>query len=350
MKILLIHERFAPDSGGGGEYVALERARGLARAGHSVTVLCAGDPAIRAYGGVATARYRVPRPLVLLLLPIAVWRARQADIVHGFTFHAAPLAWLAARLAGRPAVCEQLGLFGPAWSEMRPGAGGRFYGRLEKLFLRIPFDRHLFLSTHSLALAERLGFRGRGVVVAPGIDARETPRAGKSGPPVVLFAGKFDWRKGMDRLCAVAQAMPEARFEAVGWWEEGAPRPRLPANLAVIEGRGDVYRRALARASVLLMPSRAETFGLVIYEAMQAGCSIVSTIPGDYAGRFLDPWDTDAAVAALRERLASPALVAREGEANRRSAARFTWERSTDEVLDLYGELVAGPAGAKAPS
>lgn len=339
MRVLLIHERFSPDSGGGGEYAALERARGLIAKGYSVRVICAGDPALRQYQGVPTRRFRVPRQLVALLLPVAVAEARRADIVHGFTFHAAPLAWLAARATGRPVVCEQLGLFGPVWREMRPGLGGRLYEWLERMQLRLHFDGHLFLSENSLRLARQLGFRGAAHVVPPGIDDASAEAFPACGSPVILFAGRFDRRKGLDRLYAIAEAMPDACFEAVGWVGDEAPPP-APANLRLTEGRGALYRAALARASILFMPSRAETFGIVIYEAMQAGCSIVSTIGGDYEGAHLDPWDPAAAVAALRRRLEDPALLQAESDANRTRAAAYTWDRSTGRVQEIYASLV----------
>ena len=338
-RILLVHERFAPDSGGGGEYVALERARWLRRNGYDVRVICAGDPALTSYQGVPTKRYRVPRQAVMLLLPFVVRAARSADLVHSFTFHAAPLAWMAARIAGRPVVCEQLGLFGAAWREMRPGLSGRLYQTLERWYLNLPYDEHLFLSEQSRALALRLGFRRPGTIVSPGLEPADFGAIEKSRPPVVLFAGKLDRRKGFDRLCAVARAMPDVRFRAVGWSDGALPEPP-PPNVDVIEGRGEVYRRATAEASVLFMPSRAETFGIVIYEAMQAGCSIVSTIDGDYAGARLDPWSLDAAVAALRPRVDDPAMSRAEGETNRARSARYTWQASSDGVQAVYRRLI----------
>lgn len=344
-RVLLIHERFFPDNAGGGEYVALERARWLARGGCDVRVLCAGDPAISEVEGIPTRRLAVPRQLMLLLLPQAVAEARRADLVHAFNFYAAPLAFAAARIARRPVVCEQLGLFGPAWREMRPGLVGQMFERLERWQLRLPFDDHLFLSPASRDLARCLGFKGSGSVVAPGIDAPEGALREKPSGSAVLFAGKFDRRKGFDRLCAVAEAMPDLRFEAVGWGEVATPV--VPANVTVIEGRGAVYRAALARASVLFMPSRAETFGLVIYEAMQAGCSIVSTIPAEFHGVHLDPWDLDAAVRAIRQRMDDPDLAMSEGRRNRAIADTLTWKASDDAVRRIYRKLLPQkPAGA----
>lgn len=350
MRVLLIHERFLPDSGGGGEYVAFERARGLIEAGHSVRVLCAGDPSITEYEGVVTRRIGLPRALSALMLPVAVAEARKADIVHGFTFHAAPLAWAAARLARRKVVCEQLGLFGPVWREMKPGPGGWMLSLLERMQLRLPFNAHVFLSEASLALAGRLGFHGHGRVIAPGIaqpDGLPGAPAAKAEPPVVLYAGKFDRRKGFDRLCRVAEALPDVCFEAVGWTDdEAAPLPPAPPNLRLIVGRGAVYQAALERASILFMPSRAETFGLVIYEAMLAGCSVVSTIPGTYAGAHIDPWDEDKAAAAIASRLADPAFLAREAETNRQEAMSLTWEASTAAIEELYRNLIAREGAA----
>ncbi|MDR7124665.1 glycosyltransferase [Pseudotabrizicola sp. 4114] len=340
-QVLLIHERFAPDSGGGGEYVALERARWLMRSGCQVRVLCAGDPSITEVDGIPTCRFAVPRQAMLLLLPQAVAEARRADIVHAFTFHAAPLAYAAARLARRPVVCEQLGLFGPAWRDMRAGLAGRVLEQVERWQLRLRFDDHLFLSPASFDLARRLGFGGTGSIVTPGIDASSAVAGDKPAAAPVLFAGKLDRRKGFDRLCAVAESMPDIRFEAVGWTD--GTLPCAPGNVAIIEGRGAVYHAALARASVLFMPSRAETFGLVIFEAMQAGCSIVSTIPADYHGVLLDPWDHDAAVRAIRARTDDPGLALTEGHRNRTKAKSLSWQASSDAVLAIYRKLLSEP-------
>ena len=53
LKVLIVHEMFPPDFGGGGEYVILETARHLMLRGHTVQVLCTGDPAITYYEGIS---------------------------------------------------------------------------------------------------------------------------------------------------------------------------------------------------------------------------------------------------------------------------------------------------------
>lgn len=339
LRVLILHERFAPDSGGGGEYAALKRARGLMDAGCDVQVMCPGNPADTQVEGIPIRRLRLPRQLAILMAPAAIRAARKADIIHSFTYYAAPAAWIAGRIAGKPVVCEQLGLFGPAWRDMRPGLAGRMLEGIERMQIRIPFDAHIFLSPASEALARQQGFRGKGIVLSPGLDPLAQTSVPKSDPPRVLFAGKFDHRKGLDRFYALARALPAAQFEAVGW-SDGAAPPPPPANLTLIEGRGQIYHDALARASILVMPSRAETFGLVIYEAMQASCSVISTIDAGFKGALLDPWDADAAIDALRCRLQDPHLTAAEGKENQARARAFTWSKSTEGVLNIYHKLL----------
>lgn len=339
MRVLLLHERFPPDSGGGGEYVALRRCQALLEAGCEVEVICAGKPGPTEVEGVTVRRVGLPRQLSPLLLAQALPAARRADMIHSFTYFAAPAALAAARLARRPAVCEQLALFGPVWHEMSPGLSGRTLALIERAQLKMRFDAHVFLSAASLQLARKLGFRGDGRVVSPGIDLDSIACGPKSDPPVILFAGKFDHRKGLDRFHALAEALPQARFEAVGWPGNLAPRRDLP-NLTVTEGRGANYRTMLARASLLFMPSRAETFGLVIPEAMRAGCAIISTVEGDYAGKTLNDYSLKSAIEAVSVRLENRALLVSEGKANFHKASNFNWQKSTQEILAVYQSVL----------
>ncbi len=153
-----------------------------------------------------------------------------------------------------------------------------------------------------------------------------------------MFAGKFTRRKGIDRLIEVARSMPQVSFEAVGWGD-GFDGLNCPDNLQISNLRGAEYKAALAKAAILLLPSRAETFGLVIYEAMQAGCSVISTIPGNYAGEMIPNWTTQRAVAAIAQRINNLDQVFQEGSENRNRVKTLTWEHSTDQILDLYRRI-----------
>ncbi len=331
----MVHDRFHPDNGGGGEYVVQRRAEYLAKAGLDVHVICAGDPNIPQPDGFSIERIPRSRKLFLTALPQIIKAARKRDLIHAFPYNAVLPATLAAKITRTPIVVEQLALFGSAWRNSHPGFEGRILQRAEKALLQLPADGRIFLSPFSFDLAKLVSAQTTGDIIAPGIDLDPVLMTAANKQPRVLFAGNFTLRKGIDRLVDIAKAMPDVPFDAVGWGN-GFDDLDIPPNLHIIEARGAQYKAILASTSLLLLPSRAETFGIVIYEAMQAGCSIISSIPGDYAGAFFPEWRTTDACKAIAERLDNPQRIEAEGVENREKVSTLTWDASTRDVLDYY--------------
>lgn len=343
MRVLFAHERYLPDSGGGGETLVHRRALHLRARGIDVRVLCAGDPALADHEGVPTRRFALPRHALPLALPALVAEARKADLVHAFTYHGMLPGFLAARIAGRPLVLEYMALFGPAWSVMRSRGSALFYRGFEALLTRLPADGRIFLSEASLDLAgARTGERT--ILAPPGVDpAFFEPVPAEEKEDLVLFAGKFEARKGIHELVAVARACPEIRFAAIGWGEGAqALREAAPANLAIHESRGDLYRTMLGRARIFLFPSFAETFGIVVAEAMARGCAVVGTTGQGAEGARVEAGDVAAMVSAIRRLHADRAGCLALGAQNRALARRYDWEASGAAVLDLYRTLLPG--------
>ena len=102
MNVLLTHERFLPDFGGGGEYIVFRTATGLQARGVDVRVLTTGDPALRSYQGVPTERLPISRYAFNLQVGAIAARARTHELIHTFTYHACLPSLLAAE-ARRPA-------------------------------------------------------------------------------------------------------------------------------------------------------------------------------------------------------------------------------------------------------
>jgi glycosyltransferase involved in cell wall biosynthesis len=147
----------------------------------------------------------------------------------------------------------------------------------------------------------------------------------------------------------------------------GGDRAGRPALAAVIEALGlgeavvlaglvdDVDLPALyGGASVVVLPSLEEGFGLPALEAMACGTAVVASrrgalpeVVGD-AGVLVDPEDERALAAALVRVLGSAgerADLARRGLAR---AAQFTAERTAGRVVDLLqttAQLRPAPAG-----
>jgi glycosyltransferase involved in cell wall biosynthesis len=106
----------------------------------------------------------------------------------------------------------------------------------------------------------------------------------RSDPPVVLFVGHVDFHKGVDTLARAMAHFQSARMRFVG-----ACSPEMTARLRALLPSAEIVGTVphsnlnieLNRASVLVLPSRADAFGLVAAEALAAGTPvIVSTACG----------------------------------------------------------------------
>ena len=346
LRVLVTHERFPPDYGGGGEYVALRTAQGLIAAGVDVQVLTAGDPAITVHEGVPTTRLPTSRYGFNLRVAAIARAARAADLIHSFNYHACLPSLVAARLVGKPVACHVLALFGSAWRTMRGPLAGRLFESYERCMVSRHFDSTLFLSDASRQAGIAMGAPpATSFVLNPAIDhARLLPPDRTA--PLVLFAGKFEARKGIGHVVAVARALPGIPFAAVGWGEDVASlRAAAPPNLEIVEAaQDDRFLRYLSRAAIFFFPSYSETFGIVVAEAMASGAAIVSSIDTmAFDGALVAPGDEAAMVAAIRALWHDPARLCALGEANRRRAAAMSWAAHTDRLLGIYDGMLAAP-------
>ena len=109
-----------------------------------------------------------------------------------------------------------------------------------------------------------------------------------------------------------------------------------------VAGRDEVARRYGA-ADISLSVCPAETFGLAVLEAMACGTPVVTSNRGGAhelvdatAGAAGDP-DPRALADAVESLL--PRLGPELRAAARRRAERYTWQRTTDQMLALHDDL-----------
>jgi glycosyltransferase involved in cell wall biosynthesis len=209
--------------------------------------------------------------------------------------------------------------------------------------------------------AEEIFALGLGVPVAVipwGVDVPAAePRAAAPEPPVVLYLGRFHPTKGLDSLlrawARVARRFPGARLRLAGF-DDGGFRARcesLAASLgisasAAFQGpvAGNDRDRLFAESSLLVLPSPAENFGLVIPEALVRGVPVITTTGTPWAAVVQERcgWqvapDEDALAGALTVALETPPArlhdMAQRGRDFVRTA--FAWEAVAASMLDLY--------------
>ena len=112
----------------------------------------------------------------------------------------------------------------------------------------------------------------------------------------------------------------------------------------------DRLARYYAAADSVLMPSRAESFGLVALEAQACGTPVVASAVGglrhvvvDGRTGFLVPGHDPAGFAdRLLAVLADPPLAERLSADAVRHAGAFSWDRTVEAINRVYGELGSG--------
>jgi glycosyltransferase involved in cell wall biosynthesis len=101
-------------------------------------------------------------------------------------------------------------------------------------------------------------------------------------------------------------------------------------------------------ATIAVMPSVYEGFGLPVLEAMACGTPVVSSrtssLPelGGDAAHYFDPYKVEAIAAAIRSVWTDNDLRREMGQRGIAWAARFSWERAADETIAVYNRVLAG--------
>jgi glycosyltransferase involved in cell wall biosynthesis len=179
-------------------------------------------------------------------------------------------------------------------------------------------------------------------------------------PPYIFYLGQWKAYKNLpllfDAFTQVRKAHPEAQLVVAGddprHPEVRQRAAQLPAGSVVLPGRlpesavPDLYRGA----SVLVLPSRAEGFGLPVIEAMACGVPVVcSDLPvlreiADGVATFCDPDDAAAFAGAIGDILGPPPGPSPQGggriQLGIERARSFTWERAARQTVGAYEKVL----------
>jgi len=172
--------------------------------------------------------------------------------------------------------------------------------------------------------------------------------------PRVLYCGGARHVKGWDILAAawplVAEAIPDATLEVLGWdGASGVDGFGSSSERIEVVGRADTGQisRAMARASVVALPSRFEIAPVTLAEAWAAGTPVVAAEVGGVASLgpgaalLVPPESPEALAQGLVEVLAGTTDVRPLVAEGRRRAEAFRADAVALAHLGLYEELLA---------
>jgi glycogen(starch) synthase len=221
-------------------------------------------------------------------------------------------------------------------------------------------DRVISVSQHlKRQLVERYGIPpGKVRVIYNAVRPSDRLAPLSHSDKIVLYLGRLAAMKGVDTFLRAAARVtlrkPPPLFVVAGEGPESDRLLLLAARLGIADqvlflGKVTDEERAtlLASASVFVLPSVVEPFGIAAAEAMAAGIpAIVSKTSGIAEitdGVFtVDFWDVDEFASRISELLEYPALRRAMGEAGRQSMLRQGWEERALETVGVYFELATG--------
>jgi glycosyltransferase involved in cell wall biosynthesis len=223
---------------------------------------------------------------------------------------------------------------------------------------------------------------GQAAILPHGMEDRTQGSSVKEKPPpsvrqnfvTVLYAGRFEGRKGTDVLLAaipeLSEKYPFARFVLVGEDRTlpdgstlGGEFRRRHAGVHFVDRvifAGEVsdaqLEANLGECDIFVAPSRYESFGLVFLEAMMFGKPVVGCRAGGMSevieehvtGLLAEPGDVPSLVATVGALLADAEKRKKLGQAGRERYLRlYTRESLVDRTLKFYRELLSQSSVAK---
>ena len=167
-----------------------------------------------------------------------------------------------------------------------------------------------------------------------GVDTelfRPRDKAFLAGPrPIALYVGRVAVEKNLEAFLGLD--LPGCKYVVGDGPQLRALQRRHPAARFVGYKQGEELARCYAAADVFVFPSRTDTFGLVLLEALACGVPVAAyDVPGplDVIGRSAVGCLDDDLGRAVRTALAVPAAACRA------YAMGFTWRDSARQFADI---------------
>ncbi len=191
-------------------------------------------------------------------------------------------------------------------------------------------------------------------VVHVGIDLKPF-KYNKKKDEFYLFLGRLTFDKGILSVLEAAKKMQDREFRIAGVGPMKGAVEEYASKYNNIKYLGFVTEeekiRLLSSAKVLVLPSRAETFGVVYVESMASGTPVIAStesreigiLKENYNGWFVKFGDPDSIVEKLK--FAEKQDLEKYGENSYISSRDYSVEATADILIGRYGELIENRKG-----
>lgn len=372
LTVALIASSYHPHIGGVEQHTA-QVAAGLLARGHRVevwTVARDGIAGVREVEGVTVRDLPAPLPRMSLAgvagfagrFPLAMrhWmhacRALRPDVLHVQCFGPNGIyAQILSRLMRKPLVVSSHG----------ETVGDDHNVFDTSLVLRRGLSRAVTAATIVTGCAPSVArdLEARFGATDVGVVPNGVHLAGDRGGPrlptphrrLIAAAGRLEHNKGFDLLIKALPQLPsDTRLTVIGDGSQRAALLRLAEELGVaarvdLPGvrRPEEVMEVFRAADVVVVPSRMESFGIVVLEGWAVGTPVVATSlagPADFMtdgvdGLLVDPTDSDALASAVGSILADDKLWRRLSEGGWSAVQGYTWAQVVTDYVRSYRGL-----------
>jgi glycosyltransferase involved in cell wall biosynthesis len=257
-----------------------------------------------------------------------------------------------------------------------------YYGLLAALERRVYSDRHVSLAAVSQRTADLLAqyFLRRDVRVIPnGVDGGQfsvsarialrcearSRRNFRDSDCVLLLIGN-DWQvKGVPTILSAMAAAPALPLRLlVAGNDDADPFREMAKRLGILDrcqwepARGDAMD-LYAAADIYISPSREDSFGLPVAEAMACGLPVITSVLAGVSGLIRDgvdgfvlrdPCDVGILAEVLKQLCIDEELRNRVGGAAATTAQEWTWDRNAAAVWGFLNDALAQKSNSGASS
>jgi glycosyltransferase involved in cell wall biosynthesis len=285
------------------------------------------------------------------------------DVIHAHDWMTFPAATKIARRTGKPFIAH---IHSTEYDRIQGGQGSPYIHQQELQGMRMAnrvivvsnYTKHILVTKYGIN-ADRIDVVHNGIQQPVTLNAapKESPVSSPKRP-VVVFMGRLTYQKGAEYFMQVARQVlvqrPDTLFVIAGDGDLyyqlliSAAGQALSASV-VFAGflRGKEKDQLLARATVFMMPSLSEPFGLVALEAAQQQTPVIvsktagvsEVLPSAIA---IDFWDVNIMSSTLLSLLSNPVRRQTLVASQLKDLQKTSWQKAALNVREVYRRAFLG--------